>query len=237
MAYVRSLPEKAEAGGATPPSTEQRLAFYALYKQATQGPQPATAKRPNALDPTGQFKYDAWRTLGDMTADEAKRRYVDTLALVVLCGAASESRRGDAGGWYGTAMRADTPPPFLKCVLKPLAGAHTLPVWALGGDFAEAVAASEELPLKRDDALQLGALKQQALFGDVNIAKPGLLASFATTVTAVEWCVPAWRVQAAALLTAAELAHRTAWSALKGTTREAAMEAFIARVAALQAGE
>jgi hypothetical protein len=34
VAYVRSLPEKPRAGDADPPTTEQRLAFYALYKQA-----------------------------------------------------------------------------------------------------------------------------------------------------------------------------------------------------------
>jgi acyl-CoA-binding protein len=153
VAYVRSLPDKPRAGDAPPPTTEQRLAFYALYKQArpaarlirarrlplmtrvaawllrarqaTVGPQPAGAARPRAYDPTGQFKHDAWATLGGMGATEARGRYVDTLALAVLCGAAEEARAGGSGacGYYARALAADAPPPFLRRVLAPAPGA------------------------------------------------------------------------------------------------------------------
>jgi acyl-CoA-binding protein len=186
VAYVRSLPEKPSAGAAAPPTTEQRLAFYALYKQATLGPQPASARRPYAYDPAGQFKHDAWATLGDLAAEEARARYVHVMALVVLVGAVREARSG-GGGWYAAALASDAPPAFVRRVLAPAPGEVQPALWALGGDFAAAVAAADELPLPADVTLELAALRDQALYGDVNIAKPGLMASFATSVSGSEW--------------------------------------------------
>lgn len=90
--------------------------------QATVGPQPPDARRPRAYDPAGQFKHDAWATLGAITPQEARARYVDVLALVILVGAALEKRAG-GDGYYAAALAAPTPAPFLRRVLAPTPGA------------------------------------------------------------------------------------------------------------------
>lgn len=54
--------------------------LYALYKIATVSTRPAPGSRPGMLDFTGRAKWDAWDRVGaqdgGVSADEAKRRYV-----------------------------------------------------------------------------------------------------------------------------------------------------------------
>jgi hypothetical protein len=157
-----------------------------------------------------------------------------------LVGAAREARAGGAG-YYAAALAAPSPPRFVQRVLAPPPGAcvparlHAcvpwpcffcvsslklrhradapLPrLWALGNDFAAAVASADELSLSDDTALALSALRDQALYGDVNIARPGLVARFATSVTAAEWCV---RSGAAARTRSAALTRASASRALR----------------------
>jgi hypothetical protein len=123
-----------------------------------------------------------------LASEEARARYVHVMALVVLVGAAREARSG-GGGWYAAALASDAPPAFVRRLLAPAPGEAQPSLWALGGDFAAAVAAADELQLPADVTLELAALRDQALYGDVNIAKPGLMASFATSVSGAEWCV------------------------------------------------
>ena len=52
------------------------------------------------------------------------------------------------------------------------------------------------------------------MYGDVNIAKPGLVGSFITSVTAADW---------------------TAWAALKGMPRDEAMMQYLERMRAIAA--
>ena len=60
------------------PSNEDLLKIYSLYKQATKGD--------NNEDPPGGFdfkaaaKYNAWKKLQGMTADEAMSKYIDLIA-------------------------------------------------------------------------------------------------------------------------------------------------------------
>ena len=86
------------------------------------GPQPADARRPSAFDPAGQFKHDAWATLGGMSAAEARARYADVLALVILVGHAEEALAAQ-GGYYARVLASDAPQPFLRRVLAPPPGA------------------------------------------------------------------------------------------------------------------
>lgn len=53
--------------------------IYALYKQATQGPLPASQKRPSLFDPTGCAKYDGWKALGDMSKETAMQEYIQLI--------------------------------------------------------------------------------------------------------------------------------------------------------------
>jgi acyl-CoA-binding protein len=59
------------------PSNDDLLDLYAAFKQATAG-EAADAKKPGRFDLVGKAKYDAWRKLAGVSADDAKLRYVTT---------------------------------------------------------------------------------------------------------------------------------------------------------------
>lgn len=60
------------------PSNDQKLEFYALYKQATEGN--VTGKRPGMMDFVGRAKFDAREKLRGMSREDAMQRYIDRLA-------------------------------------------------------------------------------------------------------------------------------------------------------------
>lgn len=74
VATVRNAP----ADGPLKPSNEDKLAMYALFRQANDGD--CSGKRPGMLDPVGRFKYDAWAKIKGMSSDEAMQKYIDRVA-------------------------------------------------------------------------------------------------------------------------------------------------------------
>jgi len=64
-----------------PPTTDEMLELYALYKQATAGD--ANSKRPGMLDFKGRAKYDAWAERKGMSPEVAMQGYVDLVAKLV----------------------------------------------------------------------------------------------------------------------------------------------------------
>ena len=83
-----------------PPSNEDKLRLYALFKQATAGPA-SGAPAPSMFDVVGKYKHNAWSALGDMSAEEAERQYC---ALVEsLGGARAASTTGKEDGGAGPA--------------------------------------------------------------------------------------------------------------------------------------
>merc|ERR1711977_354929 len=70
---VKSLP----ASGDQAPSNDDRLYFYARYKQATEGD--CNTDRPGMLDFTVKAKWDAWNGVKGKSADEAKQECVEAL--------------------------------------------------------------------------------------------------------------------------------------------------------------
>jgi acyl-CoA-binding protein len=64
--HVKSLREE--------PSDRDKLALYALFKQATAGPN--TSPKPGMFDFVGAAKWSAWKELGAMPAAEAEASYV-----------------------------------------------------------------------------------------------------------------------------------------------------------------
>lgn len=60
---------------------KKQLTFYALYKQSTEGK--CTAKEPSKMDMAAHYKWKAWTTCGDMSKEDAKKKYV-ALAKEVL---------------------------------------------------------------------------------------------------------------------------------------------------------
>jgi diazepam-binding inhibitor (GABA receptor modulating acyl-CoA-binding protein) len=71
------------APGAKAPKLDVRkkLMFYALYKQATEGR--CTGKEPSKMDMANHYKWKAWTQCGDMSKEEAKKKYLE-LAKSVL---------------------------------------------------------------------------------------------------------------------------------------------------------
>lgn len=55
-------------------SNDTKLKAYGLFKQAEKGP--CTGDRPGFFDQVGRAKYDAWKALGEMTADQAMTDYI-----------------------------------------------------------------------------------------------------------------------------------------------------------------
>jgi acyl-CoA-binding protein len=56
------------------PSTDDLLALYALYKQATSGD--VSGSRPGMIDFKGRAKYDAWAKKKGLGKDQAMTDYV-----------------------------------------------------------------------------------------------------------------------------------------------------------------
>ncbi|KAG5268910.1 hypothetical protein AALO_G00217810 [Alosa alosa] len=60
------------------PGNEVKLKIYALFKQATQGP--CNTPKPGMLDFINKAKWDAWKSLGSVSQEEAKQQYVDLIS-------------------------------------------------------------------------------------------------------------------------------------------------------------
>lgn len=58
--------------------SEKLLFFYARYKQATEGA--CNIPKPGFFDFKGKQKWEAWKSMGDMTKEEAIRQYISAIA-------------------------------------------------------------------------------------------------------------------------------------------------------------
>ncbi|XP_059358434.1 acyl-CoA-binding domain-containing protein 5-B isoform X2 [Carassius carassius] len=74
---IRSLPED----GSYDLSDDMLVMFYSYYKQATAGP--CNTPKPNSWDPIGKAKWEAWKTLGNMSKDQAMKEYVEEIQLII----------------------------------------------------------------------------------------------------------------------------------------------------------
>lgn len=63
------------------PGNEVKLKIYALFKQATQGP--CNTPKPGMLDFVNKVKWDAWKSLGSITQDEARQQYCNLVSSLV----------------------------------------------------------------------------------------------------------------------------------------------------------
>lgn len=60
------------------PGNEVKLKIYALFKQATQGP--CNTPKPGMLDFVNKVKWDAWKSLGSISQEEARQQYCDLVS-------------------------------------------------------------------------------------------------------------------------------------------------------------
>ena len=63
-------------------SNEEKLEFYALFKQGTVGD--INTDRPGMFDPKGRAKWDAWDGKKGMSQDDAKSAYVELVKELEL---------------------------------------------------------------------------------------------------------------------------------------------------------
>ncbi|KAG1929298.1 enoyl-CoA delta isomerase [Pimephales promelas] len=63
------------------PGNQVKLKIYALFKQATQGP--CNTPKPGMLDFVNKAKWDAWKSLGSVSQEEARQQYVDLIESLV----------------------------------------------------------------------------------------------------------------------------------------------------------
>ncbi|CAI8008150.1 Acyl-CoA-binding domain-containing protein 5 [Geodia barretti] len=80
VAMIRTLPKE----GPYMADNKTKLRFYALYKQATEGP--CAAPKPGFWDVVGKAKWEAWSLCGNMSKEIAMQLYVDELTEVYLYG-------------------------------------------------------------------------------------------------------------------------------------------------------
>eukprot|EP00485_Elphidium_margaritaceum_P011526 CAMPEP_0202685202 /NCGR_PEP_ID=MMETSP1385-20130828/920_1 /ASSEMBLY_ACC=CAM_ASM_000861 /TAXON_ID=933848 /ORGANISM="Elphidium margaritaceum" /LENGTH=92 /DNA_ID=CAMNT_0049339493 /DNA_START=72 /DNA_END=346 /DNA_ORIENTATION=+ len=74
--FVQNLPKD----GDVQLDTATRLKFYAWFKQASVGKcSEKGGTQPWAVQVEARSKWDAWNALGDLSADDAKKAYVDLL--------------------------------------------------------------------------------------------------------------------------------------------------------------
>ncbi|GMS98428.1 hypothetical protein PENTCL1PPCAC_20603, partial [Pristionchus entomophagus] len=69
--------QKLPKSGPLQTSTDDKLRFYSLFKQATVGA--VNIGRPGVFSPIERVKWDAWEAVRDLSNEEAMRQYVDTL--------------------------------------------------------------------------------------------------------------------------------------------------------------
>ncbi|KAK0421232.1 hypothetical protein QR680_015126 [Steinernema hermaphroditum] len=68
---IHNLP----ASGPVKVTNDEKLTYYGLYKQATEGP--CTKPKPSFWNVIEGYKWDAWNKLGNKDSEESKREYID----------------------------------------------------------------------------------------------------------------------------------------------------------------
>ncbi|CAH2284224.1 enoyl- delta isomerase 2, mitochondrial isoform X2 [Pelobates cultripes] len=71
------------------PGNDVKLKLYALFKQATHGP--CNTPKPGMLDFVNKAKWDAWKSLGTVSKEDARQSYIDVVSSLV----SSESSTND----------------------------------------------------------------------------------------------------------------------------------------------
>ncbi|KAM6900794.1 LOW QUALITY PROTEIN: enoyl-CoA delta isomerase 2 [Xenentodon cancila] len=91
------------------PGNEVKLKIYALFKQATQGP--CNTPKPGMLDFVNKAKWDAWKSLGSISQDEARQQYCDLISSLVAAeggGSAQVAAKPAGGGASYETLRVTT---------------------------------------------------------------------------------------------------------------------------------
>uniref|UniRef100_A0AAF5Q5U8 ACB domain-containing protein n=1 Tax=Wuchereria bancrofti TaxID=6293 RepID=A0AAF5Q5U8_WUCBA len=88
-----SIVQKMPKSGPMVPTNDEKLMFYSLYKQATEGKNKNA--QPNFLHFLQKAKWEAWKKLGEMSSDEAKKKYINLVKQTIN----EMSRTMDVNKW------------------------------------------------------------------------------------------------------------------------------------------
>lgn len=77
VTIIQNLPKE----GPIKPSDSLKLKLYALFKQATHGPN--DTPKPKFYQFVDSYKWDAWRRLGDMSREDAMAKYISKLKQIM----------------------------------------------------------------------------------------------------------------------------------------------------------
>ncbi|NWX15248.1 ECI2 isomerase, partial [Aegotheles bennettii] len=72
------------------PGNETKLKLYALFKQATEGP--CNSPKPGMLDFVKKAKWDAWKSLGSLSQDNARQKYAELVSSLVSAESADQKQ-------------------------------------------------------------------------------------------------------------------------------------------------
>ncbi|KIJ51432.1 hypothetical protein M422DRAFT_158044 [Sphaerobolus stellatus SS14] len=87
VAIVQGLPKD----GPVQTSQDDKLFFYAHYKQGTIGD--VNISRPGMLDFVGKAKWDAWNAIKGTSKEDAQKAYVEKLLKILKAGEDEESKK------------------------------------------------------------------------------------------------------------------------------------------------
>lgn len=85
-------------------SSKELLQFYGLYKQATIGP--CDTPKPNWYQTQAKYKWDAWKSLGDMSRNIAMDSYVRL--LTEISPSWEEEAKTESHGWVAISRFLNT---------------------------------------------------------------------------------------------------------------------------------
>jgi peroxisomal 3,2-trans-enoyl-CoA isomerase len=138
------------------PSIDAKLAMYALYKQATVGPN--TSPKPGMLDMAGRAKWGAWTALGGMSQPDAEAAYIaEARKLGARVGGGGEAPAAAAAapvsaGSYTTISVATTPDGVRTLTMNRPDKRNAIS-WAMYNELSHALAAAAA-----DDAVRVTVL-------------------------------------------------------------------------------
>ncbi|NXW92292.1 ECI2 isomerase, partial [Alopecoenas beccarii] len=72
------------------PGNETKLNLYALFKQATEGP--CNSPKPGMLDFVKKAKWDAWNSLGNLSQDNARQKYIELVSSLLSAESAGQHK-------------------------------------------------------------------------------------------------------------------------------------------------
>jgi acyl-CoA-binding protein len=112
--FHRAADFVAQNAGKFQVSQTDKLKLYGCYKQATEGP--CNIPKPGFFNFEAKAKWEAWKSLGKMTKEEAMQRYVLTLYSLVPEWK-QQVKQGEVGGFRGPVFSRPVQIDDSECVL------------------------------------------------------------------------------------------------------------------------